>query len=193
VSILFVLVYVGADAWTARRAVRHRVDFSWEASMPFVPQTIWIYSSIYLVFAAVPFVLRSPREIAALAMALSAVILAGAAGFLLLPARLAYPAVPLSGDPVTLALFRASDRLNLEYNLLPSLHVALSSTTLGALATRARASGRLLLAACAVAIGLSTVLTHQHHVLDVAAGYAVAAAALSLVYRPWSAGSGRSS
>ncbi len=189
VALLFAVVYVGADALTARRARLRRVDFAWESTIAFVPEAAWVYSSIYLVFLAVPFVLRRERELGALAAALTAVIAAGGAGFLLLPSRLAYAPAPLVCDPLTAAVFHLSDRINLEYNLLPSLHVALSTTTLGAMATRARHGGRLALLALAGVIGLSTLLTHQHHVLDVVAGYAVSAAALLFVYRPLSADS----
>ena len=186
-SLWFAVVYVGADALTARRSDLVRVDFAWESATPFVPEMTWIYSSIYLVFLAAPFVLRTERELGALAAALAAVVAAGGAGFLLAPARLAYPASPALADGLTAKLLRAADRLNLDYNLVPSLHVALSATTLGAMATRAGRYGRVLLALCAAAIGLSTILTHQHHLLDVAAGYAVALAALIAVYRPRSA------
>ncbi len=191
VSILFGIVYVGADALTARRA-QMRVDFGWEAAVPFVPGMVWVYSSIYLVFLAAPFVLRREREIAALGAAIAVVILMGGAGFLLFPARLAYPPAPDPSGPITAAVMRVSDRINLTYNLVPSLHVALSTTTLGAMATRARPAVRVLLALGAGTVGLSTVLTHQHHVIDVVAGYGVAAVAVLAVYRPRSAFSGSS-
>jgi membrane-associated phospholipid phosphatase len=183
------VVYVGADALTARRP-QTRVDFAWESRVPFVPRLVWVYSSIYLVFLAAPLVLRRERQIRSLAATLSVVTLAGGVGFLLLPARLAYPPAPLQAGPLTAALMRLSDRVNLTYNLVPSLHVALSTATLGAMGTRAGGAGRALIALAAGTIGLSTMLTHQHHLVDVLAGYAVAAAAVALVYRPLSAGSG---
>src|SRR5262249_45262274 len=69
------------------------------------------------------------------------------------------------------------------------LHVALSAATLGAMATRARWRGRATIVLVAATIGLSTMLTHQHHLVDVLAGYALAAGAVAWVYRPLAAGS----
>jgi membrane-associated phospholipid phosphatase len=187
VSLLFAVVYGGADAITARRAHRLRVDLPFEAAIPFVPGLAWIYMSIYLPFLAAPFLLRSRRELDALAAALAVVIVTAGLVFLLLPAELGYPPPPGLGRSAGATVFRIADRLNLEYNLVPSLHVALSAACLAVYARRAAAGGRLLLGAWALAIGASTLLTHQHHLLDIVTGYALAVAAVAWVYRPLAA------
>ena len=70
-------------------------------------------------------------------------------------------------------LFRFADRLNLDYNFVPSLHVALSVACIAAFARHANRPGRIALWLWATAIALSTLLTHQHHVVDVISGWAV--------------------
>ncbi len=183
VSLLFVVVYGGADLLAAQRT-RLRIDFAWEAGIPLCPGFAWIYMSIYLPLLFAPFVLRSERELRALARAAALVIGVAGVGFLLFPAEIGYPAAPDLGDSLSARVFRLADTLNLRYNLAPSLHVALSGVALGALATRARTPGRVLLLAWALLIGVSTLLTHQHHVVDVVSGYALAGAALRAIDWP---------
>ena len=56
------------------------------------------------------------------------------------------------------------------YNLVPSLHVALTVVTVVTLWPHVGRVGKGLFMTWAVALALSTLLTHQHHVLDVASG-----------------------
>lgn len=164
----FVLVYGGCDSITAHREARVRIHFDWETKIPFAPDAVLVYMSIYPLFVAAPFVLRQRREFLALAITLNMVILAGGLGFLLIPAQLAFPP---SNDPGLFPrLFRFADRLNLTYNLVPSLHVALSLACLGAFAGKTGRAGRMLLWSWAAAVAASTLLTHQHHVVDVVSG-----------------------
>ena len=60
------------------------------------------------------------------------------------------------------------------YNLLPSLHVALCLLLAHTYARHTRGMVRTALIVWFVLIGLSAVLTYQHHVLDVAGGAALA-------------------
>ena len=180
-SVWFGLVYGGADILTHHRTLRVRVDFSWEQHIPLVPAASLIYMSIYLLFVAAPFVLRRREEIRALVLTLMTVT--GIAGicFLLLPAESAYP--PPQNLRAWAGLFSFADWLNLRYNMLPSLHVALSVVCIACFAARAPAAGKMLLWLWAAALCASTLLTHQHHVLDVVTGFGLALAGYRFVYR----------
>jgi membrane-associated phospholipid phosphatase len=145
---------------------------------------VWIYLSINLVFLAIPFVLRTRREILALWATLAIVILVAGCCFLLLPSQLAYP--PPGDLGASGAAFRLADRINLHYNLLPSLHVALTVCCVAALSPRAPRPGRMLLWTWALAMSVSTLLTHQHHVLDVLTGFALGLVGTRLIYDRWS-------
>lgn len=182
-SAWFGLIYGASDLITSQRSFRVPVDFAWETAIPFVPEAVWIYMSIYALFLMAPFVLRSPRELIALGVTHASLVAAAAIGFLALPAALAYPAVAdPATDGLTAALYRVADRLNLNYNLLPSLHVALSVACVALYARRARRVGQALLWLWAVAIGASTIVTHFHHVLDVIAGFGLGLAGARVVY-----------
>jgi membrane-associated phospholipid phosphatase len=176
----FLWVYAGADALTAHRAARVRIHFEAELGFPFVPEAVLIYMSIYALFLAAPFAIRQRNDFFALSMTLNLVVLVGGFCFLALPAQLAFaPPKDLGAFP---GLFRFADRLNLTYNLVPSLHVALSMLCIAAFSAKTGNLGKVLLWLWAVAIALSTLLTHQHHVVDVVAGAALALLAYRFVY-----------
>jgi membrane-associated phospholipid phosphatase len=187
VSLWFGIVYAGSDWLTARRAFHLRVDLSLESHLPLIPAFIVVYMSIYALFLAAPFVLRTQSEIQALAITQTIVILIGGIGFLLIPATLAF----VTPDDLQLGawkgLFRFADRLNLDYNLVPSLHVALSISCLEFFALHTTASGRILLRLWGLLIALSTLFTHQHHLLDAVTGYLIALAVVQ--FSRWRAAS----
>jgi membrane-associated phospholipid phosphatase len=68
-------------------------------------------------------------------------------------------------------LLHSARTFALEYNMVPSLHVALSVCCVAIFVRRATAFGRVLLWSWAAAIALSTLLTHQHHVIDAVTGW----------------------
>jgi membrane-associated phospholipid phosphatase len=67
------------------------------------------------------------------------------------------------------AVFQLLYALDHPYNCVPSLHVAYSALIVTALVQHARRVLKAVLAAWLVLIMASTVLTHQHHLIDVAA------------------------
>jgi membrane-associated phospholipid phosphatase len=184
-SVWFVLLFGASDILTAHRSLRLPIHLAWERDIPLFPGTVWIYMSIYALFLMAPFVLRTREQIIALGLTHASLVVGAALGFLAVPAELAYPMV---GEPIgrgmTDAMYRVADRLNLDYNLLPSLHVALSVSCVAVYAPRARRAGQIGLWLWAAAIAASTILTHFHHVLDAATGFALGLSGASLVY-PW--------
>jgi membrane-associated phospholipid phosphatase len=183
VGLWFALVYGGSDWFTAQHSYRVRLHFDAELAVPFVPAAVLVYMSIYLLFCAAPFVLHTRHELDALAMTLSVVIAIAGACFLLFPADLLFPSEVDAGVWVDLVGF--AKRLALTYNLAPSLHVAFCTVCVGAYARWARPIGRLLLWLWAAAVGASTLLLHQHYVVDVVSGYALAMAGVRWGYQRW--------
>ncbi len=175
----FALVYGGCDWLTAHRSLRVPIHLPIELSIPLIPGAVLIYMSIYVLFLIGPFIVRDRREFIALICALALATLIGGVGFLLIPSRAAFG--PPGDLGVWASLFNFADRLNLDYNMVPSLHVALSVCCITAFAKHASQPGRMLLWAWAAAIALSTLFTHQHHVVDAISGWAVGAAAYRLV------------
>ena len=165
----FSLIFYGTD-WIASQRPRHvPPHFGWELELPFIPSLTFVYLTIHLVLAIAPLLLLTRRELRALGLALCMDVLLAGIGFISYPAQLAFPPPPNPG--AWTALFHFADRLNGDYNLVPSLHVALTVTCIAVYArgVRARCAAGFWLWAGAIAV--STLLTHQHHVIDVVAGW----------------------
>ena len=176
----FVFIYGGADTLTAHRSFRVRVDLDAELKIPFVPEAVVVYMSIYPLFLAAPFILRQRREFLALAMTLNVVVLIGGICFLLFPAQVAYPTPSdLGAFP---ELYSFASRLCLTYNLVPSLHVALATVCIAVFAARSNVIAKTLFWLWAGAIAISTLLIHKHHILDVLTGFMLAWVAYKFVY-----------
>ena len=181
-AVWWLIVYHGADYWTGLRAHRVRVHFDAELAIPFAPAFIIAYLSLNLVFVLAPFVLRRRRDLQALALAWASVTAVGGIGFLLVPAEPAYPSRDAGAWS---GLFHVSRMMALRYNMVPSLHVALSCVCLAAYASRRSGVVRLSLGVWGAAIALSTLLTHQHHVIDVITGLILAWAGKVFIYDRW--------
>jgi len=181
-TLWFVLFYGGMDRLTARRAFRVPVHFPMELAIPFVPAMTLFYMSIYVLFWMAPFVLRTRREFRALVLTLAVAIFCGGIGFLLFPAELAF-APPQEKDlGIWAGLFHFADKLNLTYDLLPSLHVAFAVICVAIFSARAPLPGKALLWIWAAMVAASTILIHQHHVLDVATGWLLALVCVKSIF-----------
>jgi membrane-associated phospholipid phosphatase len=179
----FLLIYGGADRLTAHRELRVPIHFAAELRLPFVPAMTVAYMSLYGLFLLAPFVLRTRRRFAAAAVTIAVAVAAGGAGFLLVPAELAFAPIRDEQLGAWAGLYHVADRLNLTYNLLPSLHVAFAVICVAIFSPRAPGWIRFLLWLWALLIAVSTLLIHQHHVVDVVTGWLLAVACVRTVFR----------
>lgn len=170
---LFLIVYGWCNWFTAQRANVPTLFFEWERSIPFVPLMIIPYMSIDLFFVTAPFLCRSNRELVAFSKRMAAALLIAGLCFLLFPLRFAFERAPLGGWLG--AFFDLFQRIDRPYNLLPSLHIALCIILAEKFLRHTRGLLRQALIIWFVLIGLSAVLTYQHHVMDVLAGFALGA------------------
>lgn len=185
-SSLFVVVYGSTNWFTAQRADSEigMWYFAWElAVVPYVPLLIVPYMSIDVLFFAAPFLCHDPKEIATLAKRIAFSILTAAGFFLALPLKLAWPQrPPIGGWFGNLVELSCTAPFLMEYphNLFPTLHIALCLILADVYARHTRGTVRLLSQTWFVLIGCSTVLTWQHHLIDVAGGLLLAAFAFHL-------------
>jgi len=165
----FAVVYYGADWITARHALRIHAYGTSELRIPLVPVMVVPYMTMYCIFLFAPFVLRSTADLDRFAGALARVIVIAGVAFVLLPAQLGFTPVNTTAsvwDP----WLRLATALSRTYNLVPSLHVALFTVAAATYATRVSMWVRVLLGIWLVIVAASTILAHQHHLIDVAAG-----------------------
>jgi len=180
----FELIFTACDAITRQRALRVPIHTVLALEIPFVPSMSVVYLSMTLLLLAGPFILRTRQEFRAAIATLAAAIGIAGVFFLLIPAELAYPPVLESELGIWAGAYHLADALNLTYNLVPSLHVALTVVCVAAFSRHARAATRAVLWCWAVAIGLSTLLTHQHHVIDAVSGWLLALLCFRFVFVP---------
>jgi membrane-associated phospholipid phosphatase len=179
---LFSSVYGGTSLLSAVRNPHPDPAFHFEMSFPFIPSMAAVYLTVPLALLLTPFILRTWRDITPFFLTLTAETLVAGLCFLIVPFAQAYPPRVASG--FWGGIFRLADTLNLEYNEVPSLHVAFAVTAALVFSRRCGWLGKLLFGAWTVVVILSTLLIHEHHLLDVGAGVALAVAAVVAVQRP---------
>jgi protein-tyrosine phosphatase len=171
-SVLFLAVYGGTNWITSRRTDVGTWYYEWELSIPFVPLMIVPYMSIDLFFVAAPFLCRGESELRTFSRRVSFAIVVAGICFLLFPLRVGFEKPEVGGWLGT--VFQTFLSLDKPYNLLPSLHIALRAILVDLYARRTLGLLRGLVHVWFCLIGFSTVLTHQHHVVDVVGGFMLA-------------------
>lgn len=183
---LFAVVYGGCNWLTAQRDDVGHYYFAWELSLPFLPRMIWVYHSILLLFL-VPLFLFSRERVQAIGRAFACVTLVGGVCFLLFPGIAGFPRSDFANETGLQALaFSILYHADNVHNVMPSLHVAYC--TLVILAIQKQLAGsrlRLLFWGWLLAIVSSTVLVHQHHLVDLPTGAILGYAGYRLFLR-WS-------
>ncbi|MGE3803895.1 MAG: phosphatase PAP2 family protein [Gemmataceae bacterium] len=170
--------YLTVERWRGHAPVfitKTRLD----EHIPFQHEWVWIYLIPYLIGPIVVGLLSRDTFRWFIRRGL-VVVIASLAFFVLIPTQVVRPTVDV-GDGLTAKMYR--DMVAIDEppaNAAPSLHVSL--TCLLAWAVR-RDYPRWTLVAFGVAavVWLSTLLTHQHHLIDVGTGVALA----SLAAWPW--------
>jgi protein-tyrosine phosphatase len=171
-SVLFLVVYSGCNWITGQRSNVGSFYFEWEHAIPFVPFMILPYLSIDLFFIAAPFLCRTEEELRTFSRRVTAAILIAGLCFLLFPLRFAFARPHASGWlGAVFDWFRGVDA---PYNLLPSLHAALTLILLDSYFRHTRGFVRVATMTWFGLIALSPVLTYQHHVIDIAGGFVLA-------------------
>jgi protein-tyrosine phosphatase len=171
-SVLFLVIYCGANWITSRRTDVGTWYSEWELAIPFVPLMIVPYMSIDLFFVAAPFLCSGERELRTLSKRVSFAIVAAGICFLLLPLHTAFEKPEVEGWLG--AVFQGFLGLDKPYNLVPSLHITLRAILVDLYARHTRGLVRGAVHVWFCLIGFSTVLTHQHHIVDVLGGFVLA-------------------
>ena len=174
ISIVFFTVYPLCNWLTAKRGTTFSLYIESELSIPFIPEFVWAYLSLYLLFIIPPFFLNPARMDVLGKQLVAATIFCGVI-FLLLPARLGFERT-VPDDPFYRSIFANMFAVDLPHNMVPSLHVTFSSLILLSLYRAQQANlPRIIFGTWLVLICASTVLVHQHHLLDVVTGLLVTA------------------
>lgn len=188
ILVAFYATYPLANWLASWRGRRYDFLTPWDAQIPLVPEWIWVYFSFF-VFLLLPLALVDADEFDALGRRMVLATLVCGLCFVLLPANLAFARSLPEAEPYR-SIFAMMFALDHPHNLLPSLHIVYSAGCAAAVCKSQWRQWRwrrawlcALLAWWALAICASTVLVHQHQVLDVVAAL-VLVALLQWAIRP---------
>ena len=168
ISILFFTIYPLCNWLTSHRKSLYHIYSDSELAIPFVPQFVLIYLSLYLTFLLPPFFLYENQLVKLGKSLVAGTILAGII-FLIFPSVLGFERVIPQGEYQ--AYFKNIFLLDLPHNMVPSLHVIYSGLIL--LSVYQAVSQiwiKISVAVWFLLISISTLLVHQHHLADVFLG-----------------------
>ena len=168
-SLLFITIYGLAGWLTSLRADVGTWAFNWERSLPFVSWLIVPYMSLDLFFVSAPFLCTARAELSVFRRRMTLAILVAGAMFVLMPLGFAFPR-PAPTD-WTASIFGVLHGFDRPFNLFPSLHISILMILAGTYHRHTRGLVRWLMHGWFALIALSTVLTYQHHAIDVVGGF----------------------
>jgi membrane-associated phospholipid phosphatase len=160
----------------------YRPEIALDRLMPLSPAWTIVYGSLYVFTSGmVLLVVRHPALLHRTMAALLAVMLGGYAGFLVYPTAAPRPA-QVTGEGFTAWMLGAVYGMDPPHGCFPSLHVAYSFVAAFACYRVHRGVGVAAMIWASL-IGISTVYTKQHYVVDVPAGVALALVAYLIFLR----------
>jgi hypothetical protein len=181
VSLAFFPIYLGCAAIAGTHDHPLQLYADWELSIPFWPVMIVPYLSMFVLFVMPPWQLEA-SELRDLVRRLFVASLIGGLVFLCFPAQLGFADRADAGiwQPIYDAIYNIDNR----FNTVPSFHVIYTTSILLAFMTVTTDRLRWVYMVWLMLVCASTVLTHRHHLLDVATGLAIAVAVRAAFPRP---------
>ena len=181
---LIIPVYLWIGGVVAHRPVTYAPAIGLDAMVPVRPQWSLVYLSLFLAPLLADFVVHQPPYVRRVVHAFLAIWLLAYVFFLALPTRGPWVPDPIPGNGFQDWLLRAIHSSDVHYNCFPSLHVA--QCVLASLACwrihRGVGAFALLWAGL---VGISTLYTKQHYVLDVLGGAVLAFCSYLVFLRPY--------
>lgn len=169
--LFFFPVYFGGGHIAENAQDTFGLYLSWEPDIPLVPWMIWPYLTLFSLFL-LPLFHMSAKQISVLSRQSTATLVVAGVSFFLLPTHSGYPAIQV--EDLHQSMFKILFLVDTPHNLAPSLHVAFSALILlgsaSLTSTRLAWGYRFWL----VLLSVSTVLVHQHHIIDVVSGFVLA-------------------
>lgn len=169
---LFFPIYFGAGYLTDGSGRATAMYLPAEIAIPLVPSMIIVYLSLYSVFV-LPLLHMSAADINTLSRQSTLALLIAGIGFVAIPGQLGFS--PHIVEGWAKPAFDILLAINPPHNLVPSLHVTFAAMIFLAVIPHAPKPLAWLYGIWLALLSLSTLLAHQHHLIDVATGFMLAA------------------
>ncbi len=179
-SLAFVVLFGGSDVIASMSHARHVVSFPFELNIPFLAASAPVYLSVQLLFLSLLAIFPDAQALKPVAWTFLFQMVTASIVFVAYPMEVAFPPLPPTG--MWAPLVRLADTLNLDFNLAPSLHVSLAFSAAEMAATKLSSVAGCCYRLWAAAIAVSTLVLHQHHVIDVLMGMFLAYVSTKAVY-----------
>jgi hypothetical protein len=172
--VLFFPVYFGTQYLASPSRPALLLFFDWETRIPLVPWMIWPYFSLLTLFA-VPLLQMTGDQMHRLALQSTFAMFTAGACFLAFPSRGGF--LPVEIDEFHRPIFDVLWAIDTPPNFVPSLHIAFSALILLGSRQVTIALLRPFYLAWMILMVCAVILVHQHHIIDVVTGLALAAIA----------------
>lgn len=173
-SVVFLVIYNASNWLTGLRPDVQTAAFAWERMIPVVEWMIVPYWSLDAFFVVAPFLCNDRNELQVLKKRLVLTNLVAGACFMIIPLELAWQR-PQVTEGMFASWFGAIQAMDAPHNLFPSLHIVLRTIMAVHYARHSSGILRMVLHVWFSLIGISTLLTWQHHLVDVLGGFLLAA------------------
>lgn len=175
ISLAFFPTYPLCNWVTAQRTDTLGIYCNAELNIPFIPEFIWIYFSMYLLFLVPSFFLHV-AQLEALGKRLLIGTLLSSLVFLVIPSHLGFSRV-IPKDLFYQSIFSGLFVVDKPHNMVPSLHIVFSSLILFSFVNATgKKSSKIAWLGWLISIMVSTLLVHQHHLADILTGLLLAIA-----------------
>jgi len=175
---VFFLVYIPINLLSSLASNLPNLYMPWETHIPFVAEMILPYMSLDVLFVLSFFALKEEISLHRHAGRIALVIGISATLFKIVPLQFGFIRPETFGWEGVLFDLLSMD---LPYNQFPSLHISLSLIIWPVIRNVTSGWKRKALAVWFIAIGLSTLLTYQHHFIDILGGLFVGSLVLYMV------------
>lgn len=178
-SLLFVLLYGASNYYASTLTDHYVLRYSWEMHIPMLPGFIIPYMSIDLFFFFSFFLCTTNTELRTHAVRLAVCTIVAACCFVIFPMKLGMDRPHLTGVNGEIYAFLKS--FDYPHNLCPSLHVAYTLILRMLYSRHTRGLIWWLFHVWFFAVSFSVLFVHQHHVIDLLGGAALATVVMYFV------------
>jgi len=179
--LLCTVLYLSSNCIAETLLSHHQLYLECEKDIPQVPGMILFYESYFLLVLLSFICAKSRKNIRALSITMMVSSVIACAIFLLFPGELGFSrTMNIQGYE---SMFEALHRMDKPHNLYPSLHITFSAISAFTLLRHTQKKCmQVFLILWVMMISLSVILTHQHHLFDIATGFVLAWITLKFVY-----------